>query len=348
MTNASGVTPRGAAGRDDGALRVGIAYDLRSDFAAHADGPDDRLEEYDSESTVAAIVEGLSANGYQPELLGGGRRLMEKVMARPPDLVFNLAEGFGTRAREAHVPAVLEMLGVPFTHSDPVTLGVTLDKAMAKRLVAGMGVATPRFAVLTRPEQVASLDLTFPVIAKPLFEGSSMGIRKTSRVDDRQALGELVSGLLRGYGQAVLVEEFCNGPEFTVGIIGTGESARVLAVMEIVPKRATSDEFVYSVEVKRNYETEVEYQVPSQRPAQVLSAVEDLALRAYRALECRDVGRVDVRLDAQGQPYFIELNPLPGINPISSDLVIMTGRMGISYADLIGRIVQGARERYRI
>ena len=334
-------------------LEVGIAFDLKSDFLesgvdAAAGGPDDRLEEYDSDSTVDAIAAALEANGYRTRRLGGGRRLIEALLASPPDLVFNIAEGFGTRSREAHVPALLEMLKVPFTHSDPVTLGVTLDKSMAKRIVASMGVRTPHFGVVTSASQAAELDLVFPVIAKPLFEGSSIGIRKSSRVGDKKALCDLVDELVSSYEQQVLIEEFCSGPEFTVGILGTGDTARPIAAMEIVPKKGLATEFVYSIEVKRNYKTEVDYQVPPKRPKSVVHAVEELALHAYRALGCRDVGRVDVRLDANGDPHFIEVNPLPGINPVTGDLVILSERSGISYNQLVGRIVESARTRWRL
>src|SRR6188768_3241772 len=219
-------------------MRIGIAFDLKSDFDADASGPEDRLEEYDSTATVEAIAGVLKELGHEAQLLGGGRRFVERVLAAPPDLVFNIAEGFGSRSREAHVPAVCEMLRVPCTHSDPLTLAVTLDKAMAKRLAASMGVTTPRFAVVETPEQASDLPLEYPLIAKPLFEGSSMGIRRHSRVADVAALRREVERLRRDYAQPALVEEFCSGPEFTVGVEGTGSRARVIGVMEIAPRRA--------------------------------------------------------------------------------------------------------------
>jgi D-alanine-D-alanine ligase len=267
------------------------------------------------------------------------------MLERPPQLVFNIAEGVGTRSREAHVPAVAEMLGVPITHSDPLTLAVALDKAMAKRVVMAAGVPTPRFAVVDRPAQALDLPLTFPLLPKPLFEGSSMGVRKTSRALDARALKEQVEWLLADYRQPVLVEEFCPGPEFTVGVLGTDSGARVIGVMEIAPKRMKPEEFVYSLEVKRNYQEEVEYRVPPPQPEALIRAAEDVALRAYRALGCRDVARVDLRTDAQGQPRFLEVNPLPGLNPVTGDLVILSERSGVPYVELINRIVDGARAR---
>src|SRR5204863_1261931 len=191
--------------------------------------------------------------------------------------------------REAHVPSACEMLGVPFTHSDPLTCALTLDKEMAKRVAASSGVPTPRFAVVDSVEAAARVDLRFPVMAKPCWEGSSMGIRRSSRAETPAALCAEVERLLVGYAQPVLVEEFCPGDELTVGVLGTGASARAIGVMAIVPKRARREEFVYSLEVKRDFENEVEYQCPPRLDAALVARVEAVALGAYRALRCRDV-----------------------------------------------------------
>ncbi len=331
------------------ALTVGIAFDLRQDYEALAQGgPDDRLEEYDAESTVQAIAAAIAQAGHRPVLLGNGERLLRALMAPGPrpDLVFNFAEGFGTRSREAHVPALLELLRVPFTHSDPLALAVSLEKAMCKRLVGSFGVPTPRFAVIERVQDLERLELAFPLIAKPLWEGSSMGIRSTSRVDDAAALEREVRRQLEDYGEPVLVEEFASGPEFTVGITGTGAAARLIGVMEIQPVAGAADDFVYSLEVKRNFERDVRYVAPPARPAEMVNAVAEVALAAYRALGCRDLGRVDVRLGKDGTPYFLELNPIPGLDPHKSDVVILARRMGLTYEQLIAGVVDSARARY--
>jgi D-alanine-D-alanine ligase len=326
---------------------IGIAFDLKTDFAVPGSGaPDDLLEEYDSQATIDAISAALAKHGHSPRPLGGGRRFLEAVLARPPELVFNIAEGAGTRSREAHVPAVCELLRIPFTHSDPLTLAVTLDKAVAKRLAASAGVRTPRFAVVADGAAAAALDLRLPVIAKPLWEGSSKGIRNASRLADPDALAAAVTRLVADYGEPVLVEEFCPGAEFTVGVLGTGRDARAIGALEIVPRRARPEEFVYSLEVKRNWEVEVEYHVPPRRPPEVVDEVVRVALDAYRALDCRDVGRVDVRLDAEGRPSFLEVNPLPGIHPVTGDLCILARGAGLAYDDLIGAIVASARARW--
>jgi D-alanine-D-alanine ligase len=331
-------------------LDIGIAADLRPQ--GEAPGAADRFEEYDSPATVDAIAEALTSRGHRPRFLGGGRRFVEAVLADPPDLVFNLAEGpaglASTRSREAHVPAVCEMLGIPFTGSDPLTLAATLDKAVAKRLVLAAGVATPRFAVVEDAggiEALGRFDVPFPRIAKPLREGSSIGIRRGSRAEDAEALAREVARLLEDYAEPVLVEEFCTGPEFTVGILGEGAGARVLGVMEVVPLRGRTEDFVYSVEVKRNFRAEVEYHVPPRRPAKLVRVLEETALRSARALGCRDLCRVDLRLGADGEPKFLEANPLPGLAPGTGDVVILAERAGIGYDDLVLAIVDAAAAR---
>lgn len=326
-------------------MRIGLAFDLKSDHSAREGGPDDLLEEYDSPATVEAIAGALREDGHAVELLGGGRRFVAALLARPPELVFNLAEGRGTRSREAHVPAVCEMLDVPCTHSDPLTLALTLDKALAKRVVASHGLATPRFAVLERAAEVETLALPFPCIAKPLCEGSSIGIRRSSRASDRAALAREVERLLEDYRQPVLVEEFLPGLELTVGVLGTGAGARAIGAMEIAPRRARPEEFVYSLEVKRDWQNEVEYHVPPRLSRAVLEAALALAVDCHRALCCRDLSRVDLRLDAHGRPHFLESNPLPGLNPETGDLVILARRSGMPYEELVARVVREALAR---
>lgn len=327
-------------------MRIGIAFDLKSDQTARAGGPDDLLEEYDSEETVEALASALRERGREVVLLGGGRGFVERLLANPPDLVFTIAEGSGSRSREAHVPAVCEMLRVPCTHSDPLTLAVTLDKAAAKKLVAADGVATPRFAVVEDEDAAARLQFELPAIVKPNQEGSSMGVRVTSRVRALDELRRETLRVVRDYGEPALVEEFVSGTEMTIGILGTGPDARVIGAMEIAPRLARADEFVYSLEVKRDWERQVEYHVPPRVPTAVLKAAEACALAAYRSLGCRDVARVDVRLDAAGTPKFLEANPLPGMNPRTGDLCILSRRSGLEYVDLVDRIVTSALARH--
>jgi D-alanine-D-alanine ligase len=328
-------------------VEVAIAYDLVTEVAQRPGSPDELLEEYDPPETIDALEEALRANGVRTRRLGGGERLARAVLEHRPDLVFNVAEGRETRSREAHVPALLELLGIPYTASDPLTMAVTLDKAAAKVLVAAEGVPTPPHQVVEEAEFELAIEL--PLVAKPAHEGSSIGIRSGASIartpDD---VRQRVRQLLERYREPVLLEELCPGAELTVGILGTGETAEPIGVMEIVPRHAKLGDFLYSLDVKRNWEQEVEYRVPPTCPAETTERAQEHALRAYRALGCRDVARIDLRVGRDGEPQFLEANPLPGLHPRNGDIVVLTGLLGIPYEELIGRILDSARKRYGI
>lgn len=344
-------------------MRIGISFDLKCDDLdepraqvrdiplADARGslPDDLQEEFDSPVTIESIASVLRGLGHEVILLGDGRALLEQLLANPPDLVFNFAEGQGIgRAREARVPAVLEMLGIPYTGSDPLTLAVTLDKDVAKRLVSTAGVAVPRGLVVCPEErsifnwQASIADFQFPLIVKPAWEGSSKGIRDKCLVRSPDELADTVESLLVDYRQPILIEEYIDGDEVTVGMLGN-DPPRVLGVMRVLPN-FTTDAFVYSLEVKRDFRKQVRYECPAPLPPAVTQAIEQAALQIYRTLGCRDVSRIDFRV-RNGIPYFLELNPLPGLNPESSDLVIMSDLLGWSYPRLIETILEAAISR---
>lgn len=335
-------------------MKIGIAFDLKPDTPPpHA--LDDWAEEYDSPATIAAISEALRASGHSVVALHNGPTLLAALLADPPDLVFNIAEGHGhSRTREARVPAVCELLDIPYTGSDPLTLAVALDKTKARTLVAAAGVTIPAGCVL--PQLPADYDgdfaefgpllseagLCYPVIAKPAWEGSSKGIRNRCLIEHPENLGPTVRELSTGYQQPILIEEFIAGEEVTIGIVGS-DPPQVLGAMRVVP-RDTSRPFVYSLEVKRNYAALVDYECPAQLPTAVLRELEASAFAVWDALDCRDVARLDYRI-RDGVPYFLEVNPLPGLNPVSSDLVLITRAMGMSYPELILAIVQSAELR---
>jgi D-alanine-D-alanine ligase len=326
-------------------LEIGIAHDLAP--AATAPGePDDLHEEYDSATTIDAVAGALGRLGHDVRRLGGGRAFLQAMLDGGCELVFNMAEGVGGRSREAHVPAVCEMLAVPYTHSDPLTLAASLDKVVAKTLVAAAGIPTPAFAVLERPDE--DVTLRFPLIAKPVAEGSSMGLRRSSRITDAPSLRAHVARLIGDYAQPALVEEFCPGPEFTVAITGTGTDATALGIMEIVPRRGPLAEFVYSTEVKRASAAAVHYRVPPDRPVRLVRRAVEVAVGAYRTLGCRDLARVDVRGDASGEPSFLEINALPGLRPGWGDVTILAEGLGLSFDQLVGGVVRAARARLGI
>jgi D-alanine-D-alanine ligase len=327
-------------------MRIGITYDLKAELPPEAGLSDDFQEEFDSPDTIDALVAVLRGLGHEPVKLGNGRPLLERLLADPPDLVFNLAEGQGVaRSREARVPAVLEMLGIPYTGSDPLTLAATLDKDCAKRLVQSAGVVVPRWEVFAPRDDLEAVRtrraLAYPAIVKPAWEGSSKGIRGKCVVDTPAELAEALAARA-DQQQPILIEEFVAGEELTVGVLGNTRP-EVVGVLRVVPLTPT-ERFVYSLEVKRDYARRVRYECPARLPAGQLRAVEEAAVHAYRALGCRDVSRIDFRL-RDGVPYFLEVNPLPGLNPETSDLVILARGHGWSYEKLIERIVREAQMR---
>jgi D-alanine-D-alanine ligase len=336
-------------------LRIGLAFDIvPAENDRDAGGLDDRYEEFDKPETIEAIAAALRAGGHRVELLGDGPELIRRLLERPPEFVWNLAEGQGVgRAREARVPAVLEMLGIPYSGSDPFTLAAALDKDVARRLVSqcvrvpkGLALPAdmPRHAVAPALAHFFDFDAgEGPLILKPAFEGSSKGIRSGQLAETAEAAAELFEKLAEGYEQPILVEQFIAGDEVTVGIIGNGAAAEVVGTMRIAP-RQPCERFVYSLDVKRHWEEMVVYEVPAPLAPPLLAQVEESALAAFHCLGCRDLARIDFRVH-QGVPYFLEANPLPGLAPRTSDLVILADHCGIGHAALIGRILQVSLER---
>jgi D-alanine-D-alanine ligase len=323
-------------------VTVGLVYDLRDDYLAEGFS-EEQVAEFDSAATINFLEQALRSCGYATERIGNGLTLARQLACgKRWDLVFNIAEGVHGRSREAQVPALLEMYGIPYTCSDALVCALTLDKAMTKRVIQSAGLYTPRFAVVTSPADLESLDLEFPLFAKPLAEGTGKGVDQHSRIDSAADLNKVCLRLLEHFRQPVLVEEYLPGREFTTAILGTGRDAQVLGTMEIAVL-ANAPAGDYSYEVKEQCEQCVHY-FPMPHGA-LRDEVEELALQAYRVLECRDTGRVDIRLDAKGRPAFIEINPLPGIHPTHSDLPMIATQEGMAYEDLIDRIVQSALTR---
>ena len=326
-------------------LRVGITYNLKKDFPQRENQPIDLLEEFDSEETIDAIREVLESEGHEVIKLGGDTGLIDRLRQASVNIVFNIAEGLQGRNREAHIPALLEFLNIPYTGSDPLTLSLTLDKAMAKRIVMSQNVPTPPFKKIERMEELNHLNLRYPLFVKLCYEGSSKGVRLDSKILNPQSLEEKIRGLLKIYRSPLLVEEFVKGPEFTVGILGN-EDPFVLGVMQIEIKGKPPEESIYSLEIKREWEEKVRYHCPPSIDPNLLKKIEEVALQAYRALECRDVSRVDIRVGEDRTPYFLEINPLPGLSPVYGDLVIIARSMGWDYAQLVKTIFHQALKRY--
>lgn len=329
-------------------MRIGLAFDAKPPGAELAPGdPDDLFEEYDPEETIASIQGAIEACGHDVLRLGGGREFLEKILSAPVDFVFNISEGKGTfRSREGQVPSVLEMLGIPYSFSDPLTLGISLDKALTKRMVADAGVAVPPGWMLRAPRDLEELLASaprFPLFAKPAYEGSSKGVRNSSLVRTPEELRAEVERTLGGYRQPVLVEGFVAGDEYTVAVLGNDPPAAV-AAMRIRPQKGPAPDFVYSVEVKRDWRNQAAYDVPPPLSGEALGRLYDSAVRAFTAIGCRDVSRVDFRI-RDGVPVFLEINPLPGLSPVYGDICLATRGMGIPYEELVRRILDAAFRR---
>jgi D-alanine-D-alanine ligase len=325
-------------------LRAAVVYSRLPEDPVVAG--DDRFEEFDLPEVPEAVAAALARRGVEAVPLEDDTRLVPRLLEDPPDFVFNLAEGLGGRGRESIVPAICEHLGLPYTGSDALTLAATLDKSVARRLVVG-AVAVPE-GVVVRPGEALPPSLPLPAIVKPVSEGSSKGIHDNLAVAlDRASVEQRVQALAQRYRQPALVEAFVAGPEVTVAVLGS-EKPEVAAMMQILPQQGSLSHFVYSIEAKRDWQQRVRYAVPPELPGEELERLRSAALAVFRALECRDVARLDFRLNQSGLPYFLEANPLPGLSPDKGDIVFATGRAGLPYDELIARIAARAmREAVR-
>ncbi len=328
-------------------MKIGLSYDLKEAFSQAPPGPDDALEEYDSVETVDALKHAIEARGHSVIKLGGGRQFLHNILTEKVDFVFNISEGLGSyRSREAQVPSVLEMLNIPYSGADPQCLAVCLDKHLTKKIVSTEHIPTPQWRVVERSNfnNIDWNSLPYPAFVKPVWEGSSKGIRLKSLVRTPEQLKALVSELLQDYQQPVLVEEFISGEEITVGMVGNNP-VRIIGIMRVVPLKKEAD-FVYSLEVKRDYEKLVRYECPAKLPAKTTKLIEEYSRQIFKLLNCRDFARLDYRVAGDGTPYFLEVNPLAGLNPRSSDIVIMSGLISFKYPDLINAILDSALQRY--
>jgi D-alanine-D-alanine ligase len=329
--------PRARARRTS--LRVGLAFNMKR-IDSHAG--DDREAEYDAPETIAAIARAIESHGHVVVPLEATQEFPRALMACSADVVFNIAEGVSGRSREAQVPSLCELRGIPYTGSDSAALSICLDKALAKRLL--VDVDTPAFQLLvTGREKLRAF--RYPVIVKPNQEGTSKGITKKCVVDDEPRLREVARELIERYGQPALVEEYITGRELTVGLLGE-RRPRVLPPMEVVFLRQ-DERPVYDYECKQDWPQHVRYECPANLTKEELRAVERACRTTFMTLGCRDVARIDLRLTPEGRAYVLEVNPLPGLTPDYSDLCLIANGAKIDYRTLIGEILSGAIKRWQ-
>lgn len=324
-------------------VRVGLIYNVKRIKPA-MDGENDDDAEYDAPSTIDAIRMAIEGLGHEVVMLEARADILRKIEDARIHVAFNVAEGLTGRTREAVIPAILEMLEIPFTGSDAATMALTLDKALAKRVVRDAGVPTPRSLVMFTGKEKLPSEITFPVMVKPVAEGSSKGVMDSGVAESEEELRRRAVNLIQKYKQPALVETYLPGREFTVGLLG-GPKPKVLPPMEIVFQSGAKNP-VYSFAHKQEA-GQVRYEVPAKIEPKLLKEIETVCKKSFEALGCRDVARIDVRCDARGVVNFIECNPLPGLTPGWSDLCLIADASAISYEELIKQILSPALRRWR-
>jgi D-alanine-D-alanine ligase len=325
-------------------MRIGLTFDLRQDYLDLGYGEEETAE-FDQVGTIDAIDQTLQELGHETDRIGNIWSLTKRLAAGDRwDLVFNIAEGLRGIGREAQVPALLDAYDIPYTFSDPLVLSLSLHKGMTKRVLRDLGVPTPDFAEVHTLVDVEHINLPYPLFAKPMAEGTGKGVTPTSKIHNLDELRRECGHLLATYNQPVLVETYLPGREFTVGIVGTGDLAQTVGVIEVILK-GNAEQHAYSYINKEQCEELVHY-VPVDDDLARWAV--DVSLAAWRGLGCRDAGRVDIRVDANGVPNVMELNPLAGIHPEHSDLPIICTFYGISYRRLFEMILQSALKRVRL
>ncbi|OHD56344.1 MAG: hypothetical protein A2Y33_12110 [Spirochaetes bacterium GWF1_51_8] len=319
-------------------MTVGFTYDSRSEYRKLG-YREEEIAEFDRDETIDAIEEALKSYGLDVERIGGIRSLTEKLAAgKRWDFVFNICEGMYGYGREAAVPALLDAYRIPYVFSDAFVLALTLHKGMTKAVVQAAGVPTAESWVVASRGDLDKVPDRFPLFAKPIAEGSGKGVHPHSVIQSRAELERVALDLVQMFGQPALVEKYLPGKECTVGVIGNGLDTRVIGV----------DEIVFGGGVESGGDTFLNKQSGAgkivQKPVEggLADKCADIALRAYRALGCRDCGRIDIRCDENGEPFFLEINPLPELNPADSEICLIAANAGTDYRRFMASILDTA------
>lgn len=348
-------------------LNVVVLANLKQN-APHYDGmPADAWDDLDAPATVEAICAALEAGGHRASFLEGNLSLVEALPRLKPDICFNICEGHWGDSRESHVPAILEMLRIPYTGSGVLTQALALDKPMTKRVLRFHDLPSPAFQVFERADEPLDADLRFPLFVKPSREGTGMGVSAHSIVNDETELRAELTAQLARYRQPILVERFIRGREVTVGVIGNlrppvarrmpddSLARRVMHGLRFLPplevdftRYPASEGGVYTNRMKTEWAGDFRYLCPAPLEPQLVQQLNWLTAAVFRVTGCVDVARVDFRLDAEDgdRPYILEVNPLPGLSPGISDLVLEADALGLPYNDLINAILDAARARH--
>ncbi len=347
-------------------FRVALLANLKKNAPTFDGMPADQWDDLDSEKTVNALVEAIRAGGHTCEFLEGNLSLIESLPKFKPDICFNICESHFGDAREAQVPSLLEMMQIPYTGSKVLTLALALDKPMTKRVIAFHDLPTPEFQTFERVDELLTSDMVFPLFVKPSREGTGMGVSRNSIVNDEKEMREQIAVIIQKYKQPALVERYIEGREVTVGFVGNlqgpvaqrlpdDENARriqaglhFLPPMEVDLSPFSDSDTVYSNRLKVDLADQLNYLCPAPITEEMKVHLNWLAAAVFRVIGALDVSRVDFRLDAHDdyKPYILEINPLPGLSPIISDLVIEAAGEGIGHTELVNMILDTALERY--
>ncbi len=348
-------------------MHVALLANLKKNAPTWPGISPDHWDDLDSEKTIQAITEAIEAGGHRVTFLEGDVTLYDNVRKVKPDICFNICEGHFGDAREAQVPAILEMLRIPYTGSRVLNLALTLDKPMTKRVLAYHSLPTPPFQTFERITETLDPDMKFPLFVKPSREGPGMGISAESIVHNEQELRKQLRRLFERYDQPVLVERFIDGREVTVGVVGNligpvawrmpedDEAPRIQRGLHFFPpleidmsRYPAEEKGVYTSRIKVDWVDEFHYLCPAPLPDEMVDDLNWLTAATFRITGCQDVARVDFRLDASdnNKPYILEINPLPGLNPDYSDLCVEAKADGWTYEGLVNRILDEALERH--
>jgi D-alanine-D-alanine ligase len=333
-------------------MKVTLVYNLKKDAKTECTSID-YYSEFDSVETIESIAEAIRVSGHEVSLTEADTQIIDRLLEQTPDIVFNIAEGSNGTSRESQVPAILDYLGIPYTGSGVLTLALSLDKCMSKKVFIQNSIPTPKYQLFKNINTALEKNLTFPLIVKPNREGSAKGITKTSVVYNESRLYEEIGRIMEEYKQEALVEEFIDGKELTVGVLGNSEFLD-LPILEIdFSTCRNSGEYFYSWRMKE-YQGSQElgltptFYCPARLDRNLTAKVKETAYKAHLSLGCNDISRVDIRLSRDNIPYVLEVNPLPGLDPKESNFPVMTNSAGMKYEELIGTILKLTIARYGI
>lgn len=359
-------------------LKVALLANLKKNAPKFPGMSEDYWDDLDSEKTVEALLDAIRQGGHDPVFYEGDANLPAKLQANRPDLCFNICEAHFGDSRESQVPALLEMLRIPYTHSKVLTLALCLDKPMTKRVLNWHELPTPGFQTFERVDEPLDDDLRFPLFVKPAREGTSVGISEKSIVNNEQELREQLKEVFEKYKQTALVEQYIAGREVTLGLVGNiagfaarrlpqrlyGTSRRTpgdlddiraggllfLPPMEVDLKPFEGSDQIYSNRLKTDLADKLNYLCPAPLTTEQVEELNWLTAAVFRVCGCNDTSRVDFRLDENDnyKPYILEINPLPGLAPGISDLVIEAAAIHIEHAELVNRILDAAIRRHGI